>query len=358
MPAVTRSQNVKPENLESPLLQSATSQLRIQLADSVTMFQSNVTLRSILATLSTNYDTSIWLDRRIDAEQLITAELSNATLAASLAQIAQISNSDICLIEDVVYVAPQGFGQKIESAYWTAFQRHKKWKSKLLMRHPACRWNRADSVEQILDAWEAKSSCELIHRDRLCHDQWNSGDLSTLSALAQLTVILAGFDLAPEFDEDFSRADIVEMPSIAEVSAIYPSHKIDLSVAKKWRGRWPDALAKKLDGDRFAIRAPIEAHYELLPTIPIRRVKNAASDLDSLRLTATLKGRLTDVLGSFQQQLNLTISPWPLEQSLGDRVIDLDVEMARLTEVLSRIGRASNTKINLNGRQISVFDDA
>ncbi len=86
------------------------------------MMKLNASVRDILRDLEKMYEIDVWLDRRLDPDQILDFQCKSMSLEQALESLADRLHAELGWIENVVYLAPKEKIERVETAYWKLFQ--------------------------------------------------------------------------------------------------------------------------------------------------------------------------------------------------------------------------------------------
>lgn len=159
----------------------------------------NQGLRDGLATLSTTFKTSIWLDRRLDPNSSITYLPAKATgfdgsLLGRLSEVAEPLRAEVGVIENVVYIGPQSSTQRAQRAAVQLHDAISMQDQQLGGQSRLLKWPELATPQSVLEIIE--SDWKITIHGELPHDLLHEGQLQAATSLAtQLTLLVAGFEL-------------------------------------------------------------------------------------------------------------------------------------------------------------------
>lgn len=360
----------------SPLAESATVELyrklsrgRGELGPSLTRW-SGVPLRAAAAALESSLDVHVWLDRRLDPEQIVQLELSWDSPWELVTALAAASGAEAAPLESVILIAPPEQLTRTLRGYWELYA--------AMQTRPATaepwRWDGVTEVSQLLDGLVTRHRLQLVDDVAVPHDLWFPRRVPPLTPAAQWSLLLGGFglQLSPAADlpprgQPSSSWRIASLPEAAPLELSGGGGLPASDRLRAWRGRWPESTLRGSPDD-WQISASWSALLDLWWSQPTAETvvgsaapsanrsssarpapnnragrsggRPPASDdrLANDRFTLQYRGSLAPLLERLAADLNLTIDPWPLPQSWQQREVQLQIEQLSIDQLLERIG--------------------
>lgn len=140
----------------------------------------------------------MWIDRRVDPQQLVNAQFTEATLSEVFDGILTPANLGWSAWGDLIYVGPQATASEI--ATLRAIARKSVDKLSANRRRPwlateATSWPRLTDPRDLLAEWLANSGLLVKNPAALGHDLWDAKTFPPLSLLDRVVLLLAGYDM-------------------------------------------------------------------------------------------------------------------------------------------------------------------
>ncbi|MEO8268700.1 MAG: hypothetical protein ABI557_03205, partial [Aureliella sp.] len=196
------------------------------------VFWDQTPLRKGLQELSQQFNVTIWLDRDIDPNQLVTSTAADvprdASLQKTLEHIASVANAEPGLIENVVYIGPKERVSRLQRA---AVELHDRLCRAGDGPRPATlrelQWAELATPTDLLRGIESNWKIEIA--GELPHDLFHAGQFLQPTTLAtQVTVLLGGFEREVEWLQG-NRFRIGPLQQADEWQANYSKSELDLS---------------------------------------------------------------------------------------------------------------------------------
>jgi len=317
----------------------------------------NVSLRNTLQSMESALNIAIWLDRRIDGEQLIQLKPGQRTHLECLQELCSQTNTEIAWLENIIYIAPSHQSSRIETAYWKLMTDRvcEAWRKK----GTSIQWNEPREVKSIIEEHAKSLPVKIEGLDSIDHDLWAPATIPESSLAAQSTCLLSGFDRSLE-SVNRQQFKIVELPKASEVAFEYSSNqmqKIKPAQLQAWKTAWPAAKIKAIGVKGIAaINAPVAAHRALALAGQADKIGafNKPAPFDDSRYTLDYDGELEKLVGTLGKQIGLTIVPWPLDATLAKRMVKIHVKEVSLDELLAAIAKQSDLRIKRTDKSVSI----
>jgi hypothetical protein len=352
----------------------------------------NVGLREVLPQLAERFDFTYWIDRRVDADAPLKLLLPQATLEECLQRLAQLSDAEAGLVENVVVIAPRG---RLATLQYCAVRFHDQLSRAAAgagreippARLQPVEWPLLTTPSQL--AQRLGNTWNLAPVAELPHDLMNAGRLRACTAATQLTLLYGGFDRVVSLDAQ-GRLAYSNPPQATQWRATYPESAIMPEAVAATRQAFPAATIEShgrtvqvagttaahlsLLGAAGASRRPGSARSENVAGPPSRPPRpggesrsggaSRGSDLsdaatralDAQRLTFELKNQtLSAALEYLSQNLSFELR-WDASLQPADREkrVSLSAREQPLNTVLEGLADASGLKIRRSGTVVEV----
>ena len=181
-------------------------------------------LRDRLTAFSETQDIAIMLDRRVDPSTIVNLGVENRTLEQVFRRISSTAKIGVCRIEDCYYFGPVDATIALPIAMDTLSRQAKK-----VARRSAVRWTAKRPVrtgpvvetKALIQAIATKHGFVVNGLEELPHDLWYSVSLPPTSVIAQIQLMLAGFDKTFEIDPNAKSITIIDFPKIESVKRVF-----------------------------------------------------------------------------------------------------------------------------------------
>jgi len=329
-------------------------------------FVQNATLRTVLENISTAYDISVWIDRRVDKEHSVSISTDDqATVGSVLEKIAADCDCKIAFINQIAYFAPSEEASRIEFAYWQLYSLTSSNAGRRQV--DAWEWTRVTQPVELINERAHKLSLKLTTDTSIEHDLWRSHRIPASNLAAQWTCALSGFGSTLRVDPD-NAIQIEPAKAPENVRFTYSATQmqgVGKSPFQAWKETWPEAFVKKTATNSWLVTASVAAHRQFIQLANASEIANIAAarsriaitpKLDNSRFSLKANGSLGAILNALKQQAPIDIQPWPLATKIEDRRVELDLKQATLDELLQIIAMQTNTKITRQGKIVTIAE--
>jgi len=261
-------------------------------ADSLSLSWRNVSLQQAAAHLSHFTGRYLMLDRRINPDEKLALDITDATLRQVFEAIAIQKGIGFVDLKEIVYLGPGPTCRDLQTlialreAEITLLPKQKQ---KAFKRSASLSWPRLAEPRALVRKIASRAGKKLLHADRIPHDLWPEGGLPAMSLTRQLTLLLAGFDATFSVSRQGNSIEIVLISTPPKIRRTYAFPRNRLSVVQKFRQTLPPETVtiKKhtitLEG-RWEDHQHLQALFRTLPDEPASRHRQM-----NLRQVFTLK---------------------------------------------------------------------
>jgi len=287
--------------------------LRRKLQRRVTITWQGQELAAALQRLTSAGQVALWLDRRVDRQQIINAQVIDLSLEQALENVAEKKSLGVAQLGELVYIGPRQAARELTTQQARS----------MLSKAPAAtrrRWLHAEPVDwprlseprALATDWLSTANIQLMGSERIAHDLWPKQSLPTMPLVDRLVLLLAGFDLTCQISADGKTCEVVPIQRPLKIIQQRPAPRIQ----------------------------------------PRRPRKGTSRQLFTLRLENQPLGR---VLDKFAEQLQLEVV-WGLERHKLARKqpVSCDVQNVELDELLDSIFASTNLRHRREGKRITI----
>jgi len=252
----------------------------------------------------------MFLDRRVDSDQLLRLWFDDQPLRHGLEHIAKQQRLGVSFFEDLVYFGPRETTGKIRTLALLRKTEIGKLpasvKTKLLARR-ALKWADLTTPKELLDDLAQQAGIQMTGTKQVPHDLWAAGDLPAMTWADRLTLIAAAFDLTYAVARDGS-VRLVPIPEQVVTVKDYPLGRHRPEEVSGWEKTLGSVRIAVRDR-RIFVRGRVE-DQELVagllqgkkPPPPKRKV--GGREVYSLKVKETAVGK---VIRDLAKQLNLEL---------------------------------------------------
>lgn len=274
---------------------------------SVSIARGDAQLLDVLQSLEQNQQVAILLDRRLDPEQIVSADLRRMRLQSLIGNLASQSNGGLSVVGDTFYVGPADTVRRLRTLIELRGNELRALESQLgkrifeLLHRKRVVWD--DLAEPRLLVRDISDSYQLQVEglELLPHDLWRGSVIAHPNAAESLLLVLMQFDLSFVWLPEASGIRIVPAPESAEVERLHEPRKTTAQLAMDIvRDTFPGVSAA-VDGKQLRISCTVEEHESLeyllgekSPTaaLPVRQPVVLANQ----RFTLRSRGQRVDLL--------------------------------------------------------------
>lgn len=317
-------------------------------------------LRSALYSLARNQQVAVWLDRRIDPDQLVTFTVQNAPLEELLLRLAAHLRGGLSLTGPVAYVGPPATAARLATLAELRREEIRRLAGTTgnrLLRLRATQWDELSTPHELVEQAAREYEIRFVNLEMLPHDLWPAGELPAMGFAERMTLLLAGFDLTFEVSPDGTAARLLPMPETVSLVKTYDVGG-KVNAAEKINELFPDARLQK-QANRLEVAAVAETHRQisrLLNGQTVRRI--AAAGAGGGKQTYTLKvenNRVGNVIKALAPRLMLTVK---YERSVGgllDKPVTFNVEKVSRDELLTAVLKPAGLAFRLEDETLTIF---
>lgn len=325
----------------------AQSPLELQLQRSATVSWQGQQLKAVLQRLADAIEFPIWLDRRIDPQRETEARYNDLPIRTVLENLAELHGLGIAILEDAVYIGPQQSADELltmQQLLRDAVDKVPSAQRRLWLAKRPAQWHRLSEPRDILENTFKEFPIQLTGAELVSHDLWQARELSPLTLVDRVALILIGFDLTYKISPAGNSCKIVPIERPVVISREYSASPNDLA---KLQQALPDLPVKKR-GRNISVETSWRQHLQVqellgLRSLPPKRpAKPSAGPASERRFTLKLQNQPADkVVAQLAQQLKLQVV-WD-EDSLAaanvnrDASVSCDVKNVDLDQLLQSV---------------------
>lgn len=329
------------------------SEVAAKLQQRVTVQWQNVPLRQALNRLSQSQRLCIWIDRRVDPSQEVTLTMRDVPLAKLIEEVVQQIEGGFVATGDLLYVGPPDIVRDLRTLLairrTEIEQLPRATQARLLRRNNTGLPRLTDSRAVVRQLTEA-AGVALENPAALPHDLWPALQLTTMAVADQLSIVLAGFDLAWELDDAGRTMTIVPIERPVILRRLYSQEQIAKLPAEHLQG--VEIVAGR-NRDQVGIAARAETH-ELLSGRPRsngKRRQKADRQVFSLRVEQQPVGKIVEQIAA---QLGKQVELRMEAKSAFDKRVSFDVREATLDALLEAACRPAGLQAEIDGDVVRI----
>ena len=266
------------------------------LAQRVTATWQGQQLGTALERLASTRQAPLWLDRRVNPQQMVDVQFTDVPFAQALAALAEQHALGVTQLDSVIYVGPRktarGLATLARRARAALAQAPAAQRQQWLRAAPSS-WPRLTQPRALLKELLEQAGVELVDDELVSHDLWHARELPPMALVDRAVLILAGFDLTCEISPDGKTCRVVpiEYPlpaagdaPLAEASSPAPAtaarQQFSLRLENQPVGRVMEQLAGQLKLELSWTEDSLQANKRSRETLVSCQIENV--DLDEL----------------------------------------------------------------------------
>jgi len=322
----------------------------------------NQSVEALLEDIARVYDLSLWCDRRIARDTIITLEKKEETLGAFLERVASIVDAGVIPLGGAVMIIPNSKCETVEAAYWSLFQ-SKGFSSQSLAQTKPFGWPEGSIAAHIFEDFARHSAIQPRMDLSIEHDVWQAFQFRKGTESAAIsTCLLSGFDLRLASRDGqlcVISTQSGDPPLESPVSWSYSQEDLIQRIGSKpwkaWRQRWPDARIVESKPKVFwTITAPAAAHRDLVRSL-IPKKKWDKPKVNDLEFTGQIRTGLEKAILELASRTNLDFFPLPLAERIAMKEVDLTLNKARIDEILRLLSEQSGVQFRRDGHRVEII---
>jgi hypothetical protein len=335
------------------------------LAQKMALNCANARLGEVLKNLTANHHVAIVLDRRIDPEQLVSLNLSDASLRTVLQQLAKNAGTGISFWEPLVYLGPPSEAAALRTlahlrdAEVAALPTARR---QALSAQRAWSWDDLATPRDLIAGLASEAHLKVEGIDLIPHDLWPARRLPPLAWSDRLTLVAAEFGLTYEVARDGRSVRLTPMPEKATARRSFPAAAAE--PLGQLAEQYPQA-SLQVEGDQLVVEGSVEDLESLSALVaesrgagktPSAAKKKPPAGKQVYKLKVELA--LDEALSQLGKQLDVDFQlDRPAIERAGislSRIVTVEVEGASLDELLAAVLEPAGLKATRTGRTVKV----
>lgn len=334
-----------------------TAVLEKKLASHTNLWWQDTPVRDAITRLAQANQVAIWLDRRIDPSFPLTATIRNQTLQEALHGTLTRHHWGLSVLPSTLYVGPASSADKLATIYEIQKAKAQRvstsHRRQLLTKRPI-HWPAFQTPRNIALEIARSRNLKLQSIERIPHDLWPEQSLPATDAVEQLTLVLAGFDLTIDVQQNGEVKIIGSPPTPPRIRKRYQVTRPKVAAMKL---RFPQYdLADR--GNTVTLTGRVEEHRELQHWIE-HGDRRAAAPIESVPISrkrlsiAVREEQLVRVLNVLEQETGITID-WQADPALQQRRVSFEIQNATLQQFLERAFENLPIRFQVSNRTVTV----
>jgi len=326
----------------------------------------DTTFEWLLESTAKENDLSIWCDRRISRDKLITikrkdGEQSLDTIEQLLSAACDKVDAAILPMDGVVAVVPKSKRDLLATVYWKLLQSKKTGLVAGAISKQTS-WDDGAIASDLLEQFRSVHLPSISSIPEVEYDLWPAFRFQKASIASVSVCLLSSFDLClveseqgpviqslADFESSIERGALVEW--------LYEQKEVDRTKEedrKAWKQRWTDSkVGRSVKPVGFRVNATVMAHYDfvrlLIPPRPKRTKSNAKV------FSGEIKSDLQRLLGWISNRSQLEFHPLPLPPEYASKEIRLNVQKVTMEELLELVSKQALIEFKKTGERVEII---
>lgn len=302
--------------------------LEKQLQSTFDLTWEDVPLRDGLMRLAQTQRVAIFLDRRVDPDQLMKMKFSDERLELGLQRIAAQLGIGMARVGDVIYLGPEETASRLPTVAELQAQFAKSSgypEAVKLLDRKKYGWPKLSTPEEILNDVAVSHGMRWNNLDVVIkHDLWPAVDFPSMKTTEYLTLVLAGYHASYRFNktDDGVELQLIPIPDELSLTRVYPyAGNHDEAIAKITE-LFPEAKVQSDGKRKLAVTGPQQVQDQVAKLLRGGTARNTVVTPGEKRYTLKIEQLpLGPVLNALEQQLGKKFEvPDGMEQALAQRI--------------------------------------
>ncbi len=313
-------------------------------------------LKDVLHSIRETQRVAIFLDRRINPAQQIQLEVQDKTLSTALQQIANQANAQISRIRNVIYIGPKKTTHLLATVAAIHAERHRRNQAentRIFTIGKNTQWDRLAQPQSIVTAIAESVNVRITNIDKIPFDLWDKHTLPDLPFAMRMSIVLAGFDLTYQMNNDGS-ITLIPFPSEAKYQKAF-STNVSAANFNRIKNSFPtlqitNNMQQLVASGRWEEIAELEL---LLSGNSVTRPKPLTIPKQDYTLSVTNQ-TIQDVLKAIASHEKLELTGSAAAQKLWDKRISLEAKKLPLADLLLQVVNKGNLQYRVVDKQLLI----
>ena len=316
----------------------------------------DLSLKNALNSIRETQRIAIFLDRRINPTQQIQLEVQDKTLSAVLQQIANQANAQTSYIRNVIYIGPVKTTHLLATVAAIHAEQHRRNQAEnkvLFTVGKSTQWNRLSQSRSIVTAIAKTVNAEITNIEAIPFDLWDKHTLPNLPFAMRMSIVLAGFDLTYQMNNDRS-ITLTPFPTEAKYLKAF-SNKISAATFNRIKNNFPTLQITNTDQQLVASGRweEITELELLLRGNRINQPKPTTTSKQVYTLTVTNQS-IQNVLQAIASNEKLELVGSAAAQKIWSKRISLEAKELPLANLLLQIVGQGNLQYRIAAKQLLI----
>ena len=316
----------------------------------------NLPLKAVLNSISETQRVAIFLDRRINPSQKIQLEVHDKSMSATLVQIADQANAQISYIRNVIYIGPKKTTHLLATVVAIHAKQHRQIQAentRVFTTSKSTQWNRLSQPQSIVAAIAETANARITNIETIPFDLWDKQALPNLPFAMRMSIVLAGFDLTYQINNDTS-ITLIPFPAEAKYQKTFST---DVSAANLNRIKNSFPSLKITNNNEQLVASgrweEIAELESLLRGNTIVRPKPTTTSTQVYTLTVTNQS-IHNVLQAIARNEKLELTGSAESRKRWDKRISLEVKELPLDDLLLQVVGKGNLQYHIADNQLII----
>ena len=316
----------------------------------------DLSLKDALNSIRETQRVAIFLDRRINPAQQIQLEVQDKTLRTTLQQIANQVNAQTSYIRNVIYIGPARTTHLLATVAAIHAEKHRRNQAentRVFTVGKSTQWNRLSQSQSIVSAIAKTVNAEITNLETIPFDLWDKHTLPNLPFAMRMTIVLAGFDLTYQMNNDRS-ITLTPFPTEAKYLKAF-SNKVSAATLIRIKNRFPTLQITNTNQQLVASGRWEEiAELELqLRGNNVNRPKPTTTSKQVYTLTVTNQS-IQNVLQAIASNEKLELVGSVEAQNIWSKRISLEAKELPLATLLLQVVGQGNLQYRIAAKQLLI----
>ncbi|MBT4693952.1 MAG: hypothetical protein HOB73_11460 [Planctomycetaceae bacterium] len=313
-------------------------------------------LKDVLKSISETQRVAIFLDRRINPAQQIQLAVQDKTMSTALQQIASQANAQISYIRNVIYIGPQKTTRLLATVAAIHAEQHRRNQAenaRVFTIAKSTQWNRLSQPQSIVTAIAETANIRITNIDKIPFDLWDKHMLPNLPFGMRMSIVLAGFDLTYQMNNDGS-ITLTPFPTEAKYQKTF-STNVSAANLNRIKNSFP-TLQITNSNEQLVAAGRWEEIAELALLLrgnTIIRPKPMTTSKQVYTLTVTNQS-IQNVLQAIASNEKLELTGSAEAQKLWGKRISLEAKELSLDDLLLQVAGMANLEYRIADKQLLI----
>ncbi|MBT3889011.1 MAG: hypothetical protein HN617_02140 [Planctomycetaceae bacterium] len=313
-------------------------------------------LKDVLNSISETQRVAIFLDRRINPAQQIQLAIQGKTMSTALQQIANQANAQISHVRNVIYVGPKKTTHLLATVAAIHAEQHRRNQAentRVFTIGKSTQWNRLSQPQSIVTAIAETVNARITNIETIPFDLWDKHTLPNLPFAMRMSIVLAGFDLTYQVNNDRS-ITLIPFPTEAKYLKAF-STNVNAANLNRIKNSFPTLQITNNNGQLVASGRweEIDELERLLQGNNIHRPKPTTTSKQVYTLTVTNQ-TIQNVLQAIAINEKLKLVATAKAQEIWNKRISLEVKELPLADLLLQVAGQGNLQYRIADKQLLI----